>query len=956
MNKWGLGSISNVLLASLLCYAQGAIVPPPWADPNHNPCASQPGGWQLIYWPADKKCYRIFQRGYPCPETMELSPGPDKGTPECNCPPGEAQHSIDSLCYPIFQQGPCEPNQYFAPEPDRLDRQRLARCVTPEPCTEINSVYHPRDKKCHQKFTKGPCAEGQLIALSKSSRLVGECRCDAQEMAEFYWEPGGTCHQHFTTGPCQERGGLFLPGGQCGCEPNMPHYHNASSRCYQLGGLGPCAGGHQFTVRPGKKQAECLCKEGYVKWTGDGVCYRPYTRGPCAAGHMYSVNHTNSGMEIGCIPVPCPSGKLYFPGGKGCHRVGNQGPCPPGQLVLFQDSVKTSVEGISYLGMCGCPRYMQENTLFPTPFGSDSPAGNVCGGTPPQAMVKAVSQRSKGEPREDICVNKRGMITWHDGTCRQLYAQGPCNSGEWVVPDRGKGQRQGRGWWKGKCECRPGYTVNIVSGPDNENTTLCQAPTVVLAKFLNNKTNSYKYKNKQQGQDTYQDESTNGNNRYETSNNNPTSQSKYTTKLSNVRNNSRVTKLSSLRSTEEDRTKLVPVRSGNERRNSRYKTNWETRELNRMKELQEKNRKEHENEKGQKGEQKEDENENKNGINGENNSREYNGTSNKGDNGNLHETANEEGAEKVSDAQVNGATNEDIPEQEAANNHIQTKDVSQDTTNEILRKINAINASHKQAGGTSRERSVSRRINSKELNVDELSNGEQRLLGSQENGGNHRKGRKYSTGNARIESYTPDESGNKDNLNDNQDVKDLNKDEETFRNLKTIQDDINEYIRQEQKRQEQEDRLKNHKIIDQHEEDVQEVDLVDTNSARPDVKDENEHSQSGTEEFDTDDSLVEVVNKTSDEDNRNNDENTQLEDKRSNVERSTSRNNQNIVDRRKNHKEEEQQEGDDEFEDRNSTETLIMVEDKKDLVDYEHHRKHIKDYVKPIIIFEQETY
>lgn len=64
MNKWGLGSISNVLLASLLCYAQGAIVPPPWADPNHNPCASQPGGWQLIYWPADKKCYRIFQRGW----------------------------------------------------------------------------------------------------------------------------------------------------------------------------------------------------------------------------------------------------------------------------------------------------------------------------------------------------------------------------------------------------------------------------------------------------------------------------------------------------------------------------------------------------------------------------------------------------------------------------------------------------------------------------------------------------------------------------------------------------------------------------------------------------------------------------------------------------------------------------------------------------------------------------
>lgn len=60
-------------------------------------------------------------------------------------------------------------------------------------------------------------------------------------------------------------------------------------------------------------------------------------------------------MAIGCIPLPCPPGKLYFPAGNGCYRVGTQGPCPNGQVVLFQDSVKTSVEGISYLGMCGCP-------------------------------------------------------------------------------------------------------------------------------------------------------------------------------------------------------------------------------------------------------------------------------------------------------------------------------------------------------------------------------------------------------------------------------------------------------------------------------------------------------------------------------------------------------------------------------------------------------------------------
>lgn len=37
----------------------------------------------------------------------------------------------------------------------------------------------------------------------------------------------------------------------------------------------------------------------------------------------------------------------------------------------------------------------------------------------------------------------------------------------------------------GKCECRPGYTA---STDDATNTTVCQPPTVILAKFLNNRT------------------------------------------------------------------------------------------------------------------------------------------------------------------------------------------------------------------------------------------------------------------------------------------------------------------------------------------------------------------------------------------------------------------------------------------------------------------------------------
>lgn len=51
--------LTSVLI--MVALARAAIMPPPWADPSSNPCASQPRGWQLLYWPADGKCYKIFQ-------------------------------------------------------------------------------------------------------------------------------------------------------------------------------------------------------------------------------------------------------------------------------------------------------------------------------------------------------------------------------------------------------------------------------------------------------------------------------------------------------------------------------------------------------------------------------------------------------------------------------------------------------------------------------------------------------------------------------------------------------------------------------------------------------------------------------------------------------------------------------------------------------------------------------
>lgn len=307
-----------------------------------------------------------------------------------------------------------------------------------------------------------------------------------------------------------------MPGGQCGCDPSLPHYHNGTGKCYQLGGIGPCTAGHQFLVPAGGSKAECTCKEGYIKWFGDGACYRPYTRGPCAAGNMYSVNTTATGMAVGCVDVPCTAGKLYFPGGKGCHRVGTQGPCPAGQIVLFQDTVKTSIEGVSYLGMCGCAntdaaaatqqrggQQLQTSAATgsfyaPSPYssggsGDHGPRVLTCK-APVSAARKLVQQQQDGgagrqaspvpTPSQDPCGHRRGTIAWTDLTCKQLYLQGPCEPGEWVVPDRGKGTRRGRGWKMGKCECRPGFTaVPVPGGVDN--ATVCQPPSVTLAKFLN---------------------------------------------------------------------------------------------------------------------------------------------------------------------------------------------------------------------------------------------------------------------------------------------------------------------------------------------------------------------------------------------------------------------------------------------------------------------------------------
>ncbi|XP_008547767.1 multiple epidermal growth factor-like domains protein 10 [Microplitis demolitor] len=462
--------IKSLIVLLVIKNINGAIVPPPWANPSSNPCAAEPRGWQLLYWPPDGKCYKIFKIGAPCPETMELGPSA-KGqgvTAECRCPPGTAQSSYDSICYGIFTRAACPDGQYFAPLPDTNDSRRWGVCKKPEEC-ERGKLFWPRDGKCYSKFTRGPCPRGQLLVESKEG--ISECSCAAEgELGAYYWR--GTeegCFEHYTRGPCAESGEIFMPGGICGCFKNMPHYHSETRMCYPLGGIGPCKQGHHYVVtnasiaREEEIYATCTCKPGHVLYS-DGLCYRKYTRGPCQLGSML-INSTS------CVQVPCKRGRLYFPRERTCYRVGNRGPCSAGQVVLYDHNVRPSVDGVSYNGVCGCTKLLK------------------------------LSGKCHDALEENKCEMIPGMFLVGK-TCHKLYTQGPCGQGEWLVA-----QRRPRGKFNGQwlnnndynnnkvtCECRPGYKrinspvntdtdveTNVLSGLPGE----CQPPAVGIANYLN---------------------------------------------------------------------------------------------------------------------------------------------------------------------------------------------------------------------------------------------------------------------------------------------------------------------------------------------------------------------------------------------------------------------------------------------------------------------------------------
>uniref|UniRef100_A0A182FTP4 DUF4789 domain-containing protein n=1 Tax=Anopheles albimanus TaxID=7167 RepID=A0A182FTP4_ANOAL len=439
-----------------------AIVPPPWSDPNKNPCASQPGGWQLLYWPPLKRCFKIFQLGYPCPDTMELSPvGAGStglgSTAECRCPPGTAQSPLTKKCHKLFERGPCEFGQYFAPIADgagrsAIPKQRWGLCKSTEIC-DSGMIFWPQDNKCYQIHTKGPCSKGKLISLDNNG--IARCKCESEgDLSNYFHEETETCHEFFTKGPCLGTGELFLPSRKCACHERLPHFHNETNQCYELGTIGPCPFGHTFIVADGKRRdgstapkgtlkAECRCKDGYVRWK-DGYCYKLYTQGPCEFGSFVTEPDV-------CTPNPCEKGRLYFPQEKTCYRIGSQGPCSLHQVVIFDFTSRPSIDGISYNGMCGCSGVISNLDQSCTDEADQLPQ-SACDSTPD--MVE---------------VNRQ---------CYKLYTRGPCGPGQWLEPKKLPARIR-----SAACVCRPGYTP--YEQPLANGVIGCQAPSVGIARYLN---------------------------------------------------------------------------------------------------------------------------------------------------------------------------------------------------------------------------------------------------------------------------------------------------------------------------------------------------------------------------------------------------------------------------------------------------------------------------------------
>jgi len=445
------GLVLLLLLLVLSPSCHGFVIAPAWVNPARNPCSLS--SWQLLYWPKDKQCYKIFTQG-PCPDTQELAYHPLKQAPVCRCPQDLPLHwQPTDKCYSRYTRGPCQVNQF-------LDLEEVTGkpvCRQSRRC-EPGQRFWPPDQTCHQLYAQGPCHKGDLLIVNP---LTTEpyCGCDPVLLKQYYHAPLKLCYEQLSRGPC-EAGLLFMYNHttdttECSCRNNLPNYSLQLNQCFELDNKGPCRKGQVFVYNAELKESQCECKEGYVYWEKSKSCYREYTPGPCKGSQFLIKGRAGTGV---CAKNPCSKSDLFFPDKEDpsegeCHKVGNKGPCPEGELVVFE-----SYSGKSYRGNCGCSPGYNQNYWVADGKCYEWYSQGPCN----QSFL--FKYNSEERTTECVCDVSAGLVYWAEtAACYQLYSQGPCPAHAWLVA--------GLEGDEVYCECKDGFSFNQETYTCNANVS-----------------------------------------------------------------------------------------------------------------------------------------------------------------------------------------------------------------------------------------------------------------------------------------------------------------------------------------------------------------------------------------------------------------------------------------------------------------------------------------------------
>ncbi|XP_047498500.1 uncharacterized protein LOC125045335 [Penaeus chinensis] len=399
----------------------GAVIPPRWVNHTLNPCAAK--SWQLLYWPEDGSCHRIFTQG-PCGDSQEFYYDPVAGSGACRCPRAKILYPPTGLCYAEYTKGPCTSRQYLVTEEDG----QTGTCRAFKECPPRH-VFWPQDDTCYQYHTRGPCLKGYLIYINPITGFP-ECGCDRNVMFSNYWSLTGLCFELFERGPCLD-GAIFLYNAtrgstECSCSASiLTNYHRESDGCFELNQRGPCQPGQVFTFDPREMTTQCRCREDHALWAPSGHCHRLYSRGPCDKGHFFiSAPGTENGtaLEGECHEYPCSGTRRYHPATETCYRLGWRGPCPEGQLFIYDEETPLR-------GACGCTREL-------VGYWPEDDRCYELGGRGPCQHSQVLSYDKATGGVQCTCDIRKGFVQWHDDRCYRIETRGPCAVGEIMVIKR----------------------------------------------------------------------------------------------------------------------------------------------------------------------------------------------------------------------------------------------------------------------------------------------------------------------------------------------------------------------------------------------------------------------------------------------------------------------------------------------------------------------------------------